>query len=48
MTLSDPLLDLAYFLLASPLGEVAAYLAGSLILASVVDGVVSAVQVIRS
>lgn len=44
----DPVtVDLAYFLLASPLGEVAAILAGALILGGVVDGVISAIQVVR-
>lgn len=47
MELDTVTIDLLYFLLATPLGTVAAMLSGALILASFVDGIISAVQVIR-
>jgi hypothetical protein len=47
MQISAATADLFFFLLATPLGEVATLLAGGLVLAGVVDGVISAVQVIR-
>lgn len=47
MEISEVGLDLFYFLLATPLGDIAILLAGGLILAGLVDSIISAVGVIR-